>query len=70
MKYSKNLKSFITCAKCGSTDIVDIDIIDEEGDYIDGEDALIEFHIGKCNKCGADVQWYRCYKFVGLEDAD
>lgn len=56
------------CPICHSDDIEDIDIIDIEGAFVgdDNEDGLLEYHVGKCCKCGAELSWKRAYKFYGI----
>lgn len=60
----------VKCTKCASTDVDDLDIYDIEGDFINGVDALVEHHVGVCRKCGAELQWDRCYTFCGISDVE
>lgn len=66
----KGLYPKVKCPKCASTDIDDYDIYEEEGAFINGVDALVEYHVGACLKCGAELQWKRCYTFCGITEIE
>ena len=67
---NKSYQRTAICPICHSDDIEDIDIIDLEGAFVgdDNEDGLLEYHVGKCRKCGAELSWKRAYKFCGIAD--
>ena len=58
----------VICPVCKSEDVDDIDIESLEGKFIEGEDGIIERHIGKCRKCNANLSWTRAYVFYGVTD--
>lgn len=57
----------LKCPKCGGTHIVEDDCYDVIGS---AENTIKELMCGRCEDCGADVQWERVYKFMGYNDIE
>lgn len=56
----------VSCPKCGSYLISEDDCYD----WVHYDEGLKELYGGHCDKCGAELQWSKIYKFIGFDDIE